>query len=372
MGFNIGLIISILLIYIGVNSMKNLKREKRESVFLFLSFLLFFILTGWREMTVGNDTQSYINLFKICSTIKWEVINIYTYFETGYLILNILISYISSSSRMFMMIVSLIFNMITYKFIKENSYNYLLSVIMYVCLLFFYSSMTMLRQFFSILIILSGFKYVKKKKIIHFIFTVILASFFHSTAWLALLIYPIYHIKYKKKYVIIIFVASFITILNLGSIFTTISNLIEKNSTYMDNLGDKNMANTLYAITYFLMYLFAIYEIYKNEKDGKINDENNNFYLYSLLMAAVVNMIAINMNVLSRAALYFNIFSIISLPNIIHNNVKNIYNKKILNVAILLIFVIYSNTIIYFRPEWNSAFNYKSCIIKKNGYICED
>lgn len=59
---------------------------------------------------------------------------------------------------------SLIFNAGVYYFIKDNSKNYLLSVIMYICMLFYYNSMTMMRQFLALVIVLFSYSALKKEK----------------------------------------------------------------------------------------------------------------------------------------------------------------------------------------------------------------
>ena len=90
-----------------------------------------------------------------------------------------------------------------------------------------------------------------------------------------------------------------------------------------------------------------------------------------MLFAAAINLIGTNMNILSRAADYFSIFIIISFPNVIEETVVRKYDKKILNILLLLCFVSYSSVIIFYKPEWNSAFNYSACLIKNEGDLCE-
>lgn len=362
--FNLLLIIAILTLYVFFKTNKYISSEKKEKYFLITTFILFFILVGFRELTVGNDTPVYLSFFKSCNILMWDAVTFDSYYEGGYIILNVLINYISNNSRIFLLIMSLIFNLIIGEFIKENSKNYLLSILMYVCLLFFYSSMTMMRQFCALCIVLHSFKYIKQQKIIPFLLLIIFGSFFHSSVWVALLLYPLFYMKHNIKNVVFMIMVALLSLIFLEPIIDFICNLIGRENYYLDRFGSNNIANILYTATYGTIYLFCCVIL----KNKSINQKN--FYLNVILVATLFNFIAINMNILARASLYFEIFSIIVLPNVI-TVLKNKDNVKIVFLITLAVLFLYSTTIIVFRPEWNSAFNYKSCLIHNEGDICE-
>ena len=366
--FNLLLILVAFIIYIIIMNFKIINPDKRELFFLRIMFFAFFILVATREMTIGNDTQMYLKLFEKCSSLKWSAVKFDGYFEWGYLVFNVLVSYLSSSKRFFMFVMSGIFNFVCYYFIKKNSNNYFLSTIMYICLLFFYTSMTMMRQYLALMIVLSGFKFIKEKKPLLFVVSVAFASLFHSSIWLTLLFYPIYHFKYSKTRAIAIFFICIIATLSVGPLINSIYQILGRTNFYVDQIGNNSLANFLFTTVYFIMYLFALYEIKIKKKQQLM--ERDNFYLYTILFAACVNMIAIKMNVLSRAAEYFSFITIIVLPNITENHIYEIKNKKLAYIIICIILIAYSSTIIYYRPEWNSAYNYRSCIIENNNDLC--
>ena len=91
--------------------------------------------------------------------------------------------------------------------------------------------------------------------------------------------------------------------------------------------------------------------------------------MYCMLFAVAMNMIGINLNILARVSLYFNALTIVALPNIITKNLKLIKNKKMVNLALILFYLLYSTVIIVFRPEWNSAYNYDICYNTYEGCI---
>ena len=368
MVFNIFLIIFIISLYLVLKSTRF--NKDKELLFLRIVFILFFILVASREMTIGNDTSMYLKLFKECSLYKWHLLKTRMYFESGYLVLNILLNYISNDSRFFIVIMSGIFNYFWYKFIKDNSKNYLLSCIMYIGLLFLYTSMTMMRQFTALSILLFSTKFAKGKKLMPFVLLVLFASLFHSSAYIAILYYPIFNMKFSRKKMILVFVIGVLAALSIGSLFDSVANLIGRVNYYSNRVGSNSISNIIYTLIYGIMFVFGLYEVNKKNNNNRNNIENN-FYLNSLLFAMVINMLGINMNIMSRVALYFDSLAIVSFPNLIYENINNVNNKKIINSLFIIFFICYSSSIIYLKPEWNSAYNYKSCIFPKENYICK-
>jgi len=190
----------------------------------------------------------------------------------------------------------------------------------FIGLLFFYTSMNTIRQYMAISVILLGFKFVKNKKIIPYLITILIAYLFHSSALVGLLIYPIYNTKYTHLRVIIIFAIAIVANVFVSDIINYIYNLLGRINYYDSRVGQENIANMIYMIIYFIMFLFSLFEIKKNKEDYS----KKSFYLYVFVMSSAFSLIAMNMNVLARVTTYFNVFSIICLPNIIEDNIKKI------------------------------------------------
>lgn len=361
--FNLILCLSIVCIYLLTHIGKRDKKIK-DRLFLVIVFLLLFVLVASREMTIGNDTASYLNIFKSSSEHGWDILNVNNYIERGYLAFNALLGYLHITPRIFMCIMALIFCGCTYKFIKENSHNYLMSVLMFINLMFFYDSMSLMRQFMALSIILYfGFKFIKEKKLLKYILTIVFAMLFHSTALLAIFIYPIYHMKYSRKLVLITMVCSAIGLILLGEIYPFIASIFNRDGFYASMIGDAKLGNIISMAMFLLMYLFSTFVVKKNEK------QKYSFYLYSLLFTSMLYLVSINMAVLSRAALYFAFLSIVSLPNIIESNMKE--SKIVVESTVIGLFMLYASIIMVNKPEWNSAYNYKTCLIPEKEYVCE-
>lgn len=352
--FNVALIVSIIALYFLVYNNHRIKEKKRKDLFLLICFIIFFILVGFRSFETGNDTQSYLESFNESISLRWDYLS-RTRFESGFAFLEVVIGSITSNNRIFLLIFSALFNISVYFFIKRYSDNYLLSVLMYVCLLFFYFSMTALRQFCAIIIVLFAFRYVKSEKLIPFILLILLATTFHVTSIICLLLYPMYKIGFSRFKSIILILFAIIIMQLLSNMSSGIFSALGWDYSYDVRMNDYSLANFLYFLTYFSMFVLSLF-LYNRR--GNCRDRNIEFYINIFLISALINLVAMRMNVLARLSDYFTIFSIIALPNIIH---ETCIRKKELDMCIIIIpmLVLYSTTIVLNKPEWNSAFDYK-------------
>ena len=356
--FNSFFVLIIIVIYIIIFLSKKMSKEIRNKLFLIISFSIIFFLMATRTYNTGTDTNMYIQVFKKSSQLKWKATIFGGYYEPLYAVLNILLSYISTNPRILIVFTSFFISYSFYKFIKDNSEDYFLSIIMFICLLIFYSTMNTIRQYIAMSIILLGFDFVKEKKIIPYIMIVVVACLFHTSAFIGFLIYTAFNMKYSRFRVTIIFVIAILSNIFISGLVNHIYELLDRTNYYNNRIGQENISNLIHVFIFLFMYMFSLFEIKKN----KSNNEKNGFYLYIFVLASAFSLIAMKMNVLSRTTTYFNIFTIVCLPNIIAENIDNKNTKLFVASTLVLILLIYSSTIMYYRPEWNTAFNYHSCI----------
>lgn len=359
--FNFLLILAITLLYLLCACRKNTNRSKREKVFLIIAMTVLFVLVAIRDESMGNDTIKYLDLYTKCAEEKWNVDIFGGYYDSGYLIFNILLSYISPSRRFFMIVMSLIFNLSVYRFIKNNSKNYLLSVLIYIGLLFFYSSMTMMRQFMAMSIMLESIKFAKEKRIVPFILLALLALTIHSTAILAFFIYPIYNTKYKSNRTLAIIASSIIATLFIGNIYASLMEFLGRNTYYLSRIG--NSENISSIINFVIYSAIGILLAHSSSKERTNTNNELSPYIYSSTASASLSIMSTRMNILSRADDYFSLTLVAGIPNMIEA-ISNNKNKKIAKFALVAFILAFSSAIIGLRPEWNTAYNYKPCFSK--------
>ena len=363
MVFSLALSLGVLVIYL-LTRIGNRGEDRKNKLFLLLTFVVFFVLIASREMTMGNDTQPYLRIYEMCDTYKWGIFDMGIRYEPGFLVFNIILSYLHVSPRLFLCITALIFSAAVYKFIKDNSHSYLMSVLLFINLLFFFQSMSIMRQFMALSIILFfGFKFIKEKKILKYAITVIAAALFHYTALIAFLLYPLYYLRYSRKRILIIAVCAVLISVFMSRIYSSAVLLFDMETDYTYMIGEAKLNNIISTLIFLAMYVFSLFVIKKEKK------QDYSFYLYSLFFTTAVYFISVNMAVLSRMSQYFAIVSIIALPNVIEANIKE--SKLLVEAIIISLFATYAAIIMINKPEWNSAYNYKSCLMPEEGYICE-
>lgn len=361
--FNFSMLIIILIVYIFCELSQKYKSEFKSELFLKISFFLIFILSCFRSFKTGTDTMMYAKAYIEISKMKWSYPIFNGYFEPLFAIFNVMLSYTFKNPRILLIATSGFIDYSLYKFIRENSKNYFLSIILFFELMFFYDSINIIRQYMAIAILLFGFKFIREKKLLIYLIYVAIAYLFHSSAIVGILLYFAYNVKYYNKISVIFLAFAILFNVFMADIIDKVYLLIGRTNFYSNRIGLDNVANIVYFAVYFALFVFCYCLI------GKSNKSNKNFYLYTFLLAACFSVMAMKLNVLSRATMYFSIFSIVMIPNLITENIKSIQLRKTISLVICVISVCYITIIIKFRPNWNTAFNYELCAITDNNSL---
>jgi len=110
-------------------------------LFLDTSFILIFLLCALRSYTVGRDLPGYRMHYLDVVNHPWTNFN-YIYFEKGYQLLMKVCAWIGLSWQMYLALVYVIILIPIYMFIKKYSRNAFLSVIVFICYMYFEFNLT--------------------------------------------------------------------------------------------------------------------------------------------------------------------------------------------------------------------------------------
>ena len=358
---------AITIYIIGTGLLFGRSKLKQIKIFyLVLTFGLFTILAMFRSSTVGNDTSEYIRLFGNIAS-NGDLSNYYWRYERGYLYLNKILAFFSTNPQVIIIVSSLIIMTGFARFIYKYSDNLWLSVYLFFTLGYFGSSMNTIRLHIAIVIILFSYDYLRSNNLLKFVLTVIIASLFHRTAIIFLAAWLIVKLKFNIKTVSIAIIGTigidilFPYILQLAfRIFPTYQYYL--GSTYLD--GNTRLASVISFLVSICMLVFGFMlrrrmktEVYSLAEDSEIIINDGEKMSMLLLIGIALTVISFNFNLIERAGEFFSVFSIIYLPN----SLKNISNKKIrlnLSFLIVLLFFIYSTSILVLRPDWNVIYPY--------------
>lgn len=343
-------ILALLILFCaGVPNALSLSSKKVG--FWFCIFVLI-ILSSLRGANIGNDTHSYIYLFKNLSAEN------HSRYEIGYVFLNDIIKKITDNYQYLFTIISIFVYFSIGRFIIKYSKIPWLSLFLFLTYGFFTFTFSALRQAIAITICLYAFESMMNSKNIKAFLLIFLASLFHNTAIVFLFAFICKFIKPSGKVFIVGYISSFIILVAFTTVLYYVFQMLPMYKHYSQGtyIGEIGIASFLYAILSSIILLFSYKQLTSGIKKSGFISKVDSYGLIMVLLAVVFYIISIKANIFDRMAIYFNILSIIILPNAI-NKLSGV-NRQFITVIVVVVFYIYSAMIIYYRPEWNSVFPY--------------
>lgn len=303
------LIAIIVLLYYFINKTKWSDSIKRNN-FVWISAVLFLLLFGLRDQSMGIDVGTYINSFEeINKMTLGQVLSNpnYIHFEPGFVILNKLIGSISLDANFYLFCISLICIVFVFVVIQKHSSNALISVLVWMCCGHFLFIFSALRQAIAISICLYSMSLLWDKHPIKFMIGVLFACLFHKSSAITLVVFIPYLINnsrgLKAFYTMCMVVAYVVIFLFPKEIVTFAMSLMGK--TY--NPASSNDGTGLMSLVYFVIYIFAL--LTHNQKDKK-SELLINMYAFAIVAQAFSRAHSLA----GRIAVYFEILGIILIP----------------------------------------------------------
>ncbi|TAN12525.1 MAG: EpsG family protein [Chitinophagaceae bacterium] len=355
MWFNLVVILLILFLGFHFKHQYNLKCNTdivRKRFIIIISFVLV-LQSGLRNMAVGTDTYNYFWIFNYVKTLSWSDI-----FETslnhtqlsfwkdpGYMYFQKIIQYISGDFQVYLFIIAILFFSSLGYFLYKNTSrltDLIIAFVIYEVLFYTFFSITGIRQTIATAATLYSFELVKKRKLIPFIILILLASTIHISC---LIFLPIYFVFYVKRpalvygIVLILFPIFFMYRHFLMDFFRVFGGY-EKYNKYASS-------GTLVFTTMFL--LIAIAGLWRSKFILKHNP-NSRYYFIALAIAVLfIPLTWVNPTAM-RILLYFSIFMLLLIPEIIHSfNYSSINVRRGVTVFVMIILLS-----LFIKSSWNA------------------
>lgn len=325
---------------------KNINIPKIKIYIMFGILLQFVVLQGFRDYSVGADTLKYVKYYNYFRGLNISLSEMLMHpplaFERGYLTLMYICDVFNVSSRMFIVIISIIINILILRFIYYISDDFILSIWLFIALEYFSLSFTMLRQMIAIGLILNSYIYIERKEKYKSLGLILIAILFHKTAIVFLPFYIIFNMKicnsnnellkkgvnFFKSYKLIIC----ISIIFFSKIILTKPILLICSYIYP---GYVAVHNNDFPTLFFVMMGILIISIII---ESKHNVKNERYQQLQFLMFAscLIQIFVIEFSEISRASLNTYVFIIALLPLMINK----IDNKKLKFSFELLIYLL--------------------------------
>ena len=288
------------------NSSNYVKRNKRA---LTVFFFLFAILLMLRHESVGNDTKNYIHYFEQYSNMAWSEVG-KGGLEPGFGYFNKIVSLISKDPQFFLATASLVTSIMIYPTYKRLCVDSSLTIALFCTMSTFVMMFSGIRQMLAIGMGFVAYEFTRRKKLIPFIIFALLATTFHTSAFMLILMYPIYHAKITKKWLYAVVPLLTVIFLFNRPIFLFLTSILDQYTKFEGSVTLTGAYTMIILFVIFAVFAFLI-------PDETFLDEETiglrNFLLLSvaLQMFAPLNFIAMRMNY------FYIIFIPLLLPKII-------------------------------------------------------
>lgn len=323
-------------------------------------------MVAFRSVNIGNDTYNYYIAYNsISQSDLFGDIN--SRYEIGYLFINYLIAKIGFTYNFFQVIVTIFIYFGISKFIYRYSNNYSLSIYSLITLQFMGSTMNITRQWIALVIVIYSIDYILERKFSKFFILILIASTFHYSAIIFIFSYFIVNIKWNKRKIILSIICIFTVFFLFNKIVLLITNMTGRYSDYLDSTYFNLKDNIAVYVQFFisLAFFIAVSNInYSNNKIKLKNEKNEceKITIYDLsykclCLYVITSFWGINSAIMSRLNIYYAIFLIIIIPNLISSYSKKKYGI-IMNFFILFCMLISFYIILKYRPEWNYIYPY--------------
>ena len=307
--------------------------------FIICSMLILFLESALRHRLIGTDLIGYLNSYELYSYYSFdEIIKLYTtpdFKDPTYYVTGWLVSQVFENEQWWVAIISALYiGSITWLIYRESKIP-LLSIVMFVSLGYYSFGFAGLRQIIAIAIIVFSFHFLKERKAIPFILMVILASLYHQSALIFLLMYPIANVKLGKYHFVAAIVMLVVFYAFREQLLSFLADTLQSERYQGYTSGEANtlsMTGFIIQVAIFIYNLFYYKKVIRNNKDAII--------LYNLaFMGVIFQLYSSFIAEMFRISMYFSIFNIILVP-LATMEEDNPKTRKMMTFVVLLILLL--------------------------------
>ena len=352
----------LLIIVILIQGISLLSTKKIGKVgFVIICFIELSFIAGFRSWNIGNDTNNYIQAFMLSTSFP-ELMK--THMEYGYLLYNRTLAHFTLNPQMLLITTSIfIIGSWLYTIYKYSS-SILLSTLLFV-ILEFSTTLTMIRQEMAICIILLSFPLIIKRQFFPFLVVCFLASTMHSSAIIAIGIYFLYNLPFKRRYIMLAVCGTVLSFVFLAPIIEHIISIMGRYESYKGNIllgSEAKVASVMKTAIQLAIMTFCClsykyqYRFLSNPLQSRIKVS---FLLWCSVIAACLQFISIRGTVMERLVIYVSAFNFISIPYFVRTYWPSA--RIIIFMCLLICFIAYKSIVFVYRPEWNYVLPFEFC-----------
>ncbi len=317
---------------------QKLNYEKRNYNIL-IFFLFLFILLSLRSGSTGIDVPVYKSYYEYYGQFGWKKIFNEINDELGFFLLNKSVNVLSGGNFQIMLciVAGICCALIGALYYKESENGVITILLFLTATSIFDMLFSGLRQSIAIALAVPAFYCTKKKKLHWFLLSVFVAVLFHQSAWIILILYPIYHIKLRPIHAItLVAPLTILTYIFRQQIFRILLPIAGEE--YIEKYGNGAASGAVTMV--ILLALFVVFSFIVPDEQNMDSETNGLRNILSLSL--ILQMFASVNDVAMRFNYYFLLFLPLTIPKIINRwrgGDKN--SKQITNIVLIVFFTVY-------------------------------
>lgn len=310
--------------------------SKKKNWPLLIFFTLYFLLLALRAVEIGADTFRYVEIYELVNVTDWADLANVRGSEMGYSILTKICSVIWDDPQFFLAVVALVTTVPIMILYFQESENSMVSMVLFITFPVFMMNFSGLRQGVAISIGVLAYYMTKKKRLIPFILAVLLAMSFHVSAFILFLMYPLYHLRFRKAHMVLVLPLYLTVYLLNDQIFRLVVPLLGGDyAEHVDRMTDTGAYTMIILIALFLLYSFIAPE----EKEM----DETSLGLRNLILCALALQLFVPLNqVAMRLNYYYILFVPLLIPRIT-NRFERVspFIRNVINIVMVAFFGVY-------------------------------
>lgn len=324
-------LITIIIVTLGLLFYTHNDSKDKKRYLIITSIILIFI-SGLRNVYWGSpDNYGYFQYYsQVCRMSYSDIIPAFPKDPGYHMFAKTLSLIIGDHYQIYLLIISSIFIGSIARLIYVYSQDKLLSIILFLSLGIFQFSMMGIRQSLAMAMIVLSFEWLLKHNFKIFIVWIVFATLFHQTSIVFLFAYPLTSLKINK-YTIFLYIGILAVVMILGRITLDYLNPIFAMDERFEGYMDRDVVLTYSGLIQLCLFLGLSLLFYKKAIS---KNRNNQIMMHLLLIAIIFQSMSSLIAEFFRVALYFKLFLIIMIPNIL------VYSKKRKGISFVLMLLL--------------------------------
>lgn len=308
--------------------------------FRVLTICALVVISTFKSLMVGADTFAYYGYYQ---SLKTKDIALFTpmssKFEIGFTFINSILALLNLDFRFLLFLVSLTFSICLAIFINKFSCNKFLSWVLYIMLGIFAQSISAMRQIIAMGLVLVAIVYLYDKKWIKSVGLILLASTFHISAIVCVILVLFRMLKPKASTILSILVITtaialmFPTMLKILELFTPLDYYSKYFVNYTGFIKQSGLIDNLYSLALLLIFITFYVGIKKAFILDKSNTEKFNMLLliyYCVPLIRILGLVCNAQALFNRLSMYFFVVLIVLIPLFVKGILTRLKNFKLL------------------------------------------